>query len=506
MVRIAADTKRLAFILWQVMYCVLPIILSKMIGRPMAGPVVATRLRRSLEELGVGFVKIGQYLAIRHDLLPSYVCKELSTLYNAASELPFASVLKVLEDELGHPIDHFFTHIDERAIAAASIAQVHRGVARDGTVLALKIQRPGALEILRSDLRNLRRLAVVVDRFGLLHAISAAALVDEIALFTLQEFDFEAEARSAERLKNDGLPGIQVPDIRWDLTRKRILAMEFVEGISLLAICQRAEAGDHDPFASLLPGCDPKSLVTAFVNACFVQIFVIGRFHGDPHPANIMVRRDGVIVFIDFGIVGELDSSLRKLFRIYVEYIARGELAKASQVLTHLVSPGPDTDRRAYRLATIPFMRRWYVASNNPKAPAVDRLQAQYQGEMFRVMRRHGVRMPADQLLFWKALASLDATTHRLPVDVDLLSALGRFFRQEDPRARLVEFAAVARQLHMTDWAMRPNPQGLSAKRVRVTRDDDSGVGARDSRDRLGPIVLALIVVSIVVSFARSIH
>jgi ubiquinone biosynthesis protein len=431
--RAVLDLRRAAtFLRRAVAYGFVPAV-RRLIGRPEDVETTAVRLRRFIEEMGVTFVKLGQYLAIRLDLLPAEVCRELNNLFAEVEPVPATGVRAQVERELGKPLEAVFASFEPEPVGAASVAQVHRAVTHEGETLAVKVQRPGIEAVLRADIRNLRRLARVADRFRLLGRISAVELVDELAEFTLREVDFRVEGRTAERVGADSPPFVHVPAIRWDLTTRRVLTMEFVDGPTLLDVCALADRGRRDAFELLTPGVPPSAIVDDLAEACLTQFFVTGYFHGDPHPANILVRADGVIVFVDFGIFGELDAEQREILGDYIENLSLGNADAAFRCYLRLVEPSEETDLTAYRRETIAVLRRWFRASQDPSAEVAEKMTARYQGEMLEVMRRHAVRMHPNQLLFWRALAVLDATAHRLPIDFDLLAAIRRFFRRIRP-------------------------------------------------------------------------
>ena len=402
-------------------------------GRPMDTAELAVRLRHLAEDMGITFVKLGQYLAVRPDVLPRAVWQELSHLYAHVRPMPYPRVEQIIREDLGAPPERLFASVSTEPVAAASIAQVHRAVTRAGECLALKVQRPEAGPTLAIDVRLIRRIAWLVDRLGLLNATSAVELVDEVAAFTRQELDFELEALAAERLRHDAVPGMHVPEIRWDLTSGRVLAMEYVEGRSLLEICQAAERGEPHAFDRATPGSDPREVVETIARAYFHQLFVTGRFHGDPHPANIVVQPDGRITLVDFGIYSEFDETSRRHFCAYMLQAANGNVDEAFRHLIRIFRPGPTSDVASYRRETLALMRRWLDAARDPRAPIEEKLTAGYQGAMFGVMRRYGIRMPSAQVLFWRALGQVDATANRVPVPFDLLTSLRRFL-EDDPR------------------------------------------------------------------------
>jgi ubiquinone biosynthesis protein len=398
-------------------------------GRP--NPTFGVRLRAFLSAMGGAYVKLGQFLAIRFDILPPAICNELSRLMDDVPPEGFASVRRRIETELGGPLEAFFRSFDQEPLACASIAQVHRAVSRDGAELAVKVQRSAVGRQLAADLRNLGRLARFAARLSGESDSPMPRLAEEFQAFTLREIDFLREAETATRLQRESLGFVRIPRVRWDLTTRAVLCMDLIDGVSLLKVCQCAEAGCSDAFAQLLPGLSPNVLLRRLAWACLHQQFVTGRFHGDPHLANLMIDREGRIVFVDFGIFGELDPVTRETLASYVREVAHGRLRLAFGHLTTLVTIGPETDVGAFRHEAIALLRRWRRDAQS--GGVTDRPSVKFQFEMLSVMRRYGVQMKQNQVLFWRAQAMLDATASRLPVDFDLLNTLSEFLSAQDP-------------------------------------------------------------------------
>jgi ubiquinone biosynthesis protein len=431
---LAYDAYRIALLLYRATRWLVPVSIRYLVAPEVNAAAFGVRLRGLFTAMGGAYVKLGQFLAIRLDLLSPAICNELSRLMDAVPPEDFAAVRKRVEAELGGPLEAFFRAFSPVPLAAASIAQVHRAVARDGAELAVKVQRATVARELAADLRNLRRLARVA---ALLVGDGSLAmqLVEEFRQFTLREIDFLREAATAARLHRESPAFVRIPRVRWDLTTTRVLSMDFIDGVSLLKVCQLAEAGHPNAFAELVPGTSAETLVHRLAWACLNQQFVTGRFHGDPHPANVMIDREGRVVFVDFGIFGELPSAEREALGGYALNVARGRLRAAFNCLATLVSYGPDTDVIGFRGDAIALLRRWRTSvAPDRRAPAAERLVARFQFEMLDIMRRHGVRMKRNQVLFWRAQAMLDATAYRLPVRFDLLSTVSEFLSRNTER------------------------------------------------------------------------
>ncbi|HKY05049.1 MAG TPA: AarF/ABC1/UbiB kinase family protein, partial [Blastocatellia bacterium] len=302
-----------------------------------------------------------------------------------------------------------------------------------GRTVAVKVQRAGVQETFEADMRNLRRLARLTDRFGLAGVNSIVQIVDELRSFTLREMDFVVEGRTADRLRQGSSPYAYIPRIYRSLTTQRLLTMEYIEGVSLLAICRLAEAGDYRAIGRLIPQVDLGKVIGDLARACLHQLFVTGFFHGDPHPGNILIKPDGTVAFVDFGIFGELTPGEKKLFGDYIKNLAMGNIEESFCCYLRLVNPTHETDLGGYRRETMQILARWYEASKDPDAPMTERHTGKYQGQMVQVMRRYQVRMQPNQLLFWRVMVVLDATALRLPTHFDLISTMHGFFTERRP-------------------------------------------------------------------------
>src|SRR5882724_11205316 len=398
-------------------------------------------LRLSLEELGLTYVKLGQYLSTRFDLLPSETCRELNKLLEEVEPVPFAQVGTVIEKELQRPLHSLFSRFTEKAIASASVAQVYEAWTWAGEHVAVKVQRPGIESVFAADMRNLRRLADLVDFFKLLGSLSMREMVEAFATWTVRELDFREEGRTADRLRSTAVAGEIIPRVYWNLTTARVLTLEFVEGVSLSRLAILLEQGRSEEISSLLPKLDIERVGHLLATACLQQFFVSGFFHGDPHPGNILVQKDNAVAFIDFGIFCELNQYHREILAGLIENIAVGNVDQSFYYYSKQAIPSPETDVRAFATQGKAVLRRWYDSYNDPAASMQTRHLGKFSVEMFEIVRRNQVRMSAETLLFWRAMNALAATAVRLPQHIDLLGEMRAFFRQlrPTPWQRLVE-------------------------------------------------------------------
>lgn len=399
------------------------------LGLSRAGPDEMGRLfRLGLEKLGVTYLKLGQYLATRFDLLPASIYREFTRLFEDVSPLAFGELRTLLEAELGGPVESLFCEFETEPIASASVAQVHRARTIGGELVAVKIQRPGVLRIFESDFRNLRRLAALADSMGVFGTISVREVVSQFGRWTRRELDFRLEARTAILMARNATPEEIVPRVLPELTTERVLTMEYVEGISLSKIAALLEEGRIDLVRSLLPNLDFQKSGRNLAFAALHQLFVTGIFHGDPHPGNILIRNDNRIAFVDFGIFGELTPYERKAMSGYIENMALGRIEECYRSFAKLTFPSDLTDVRQFAREARAVFQRFYDASHDESSAVGDKHMGKYTVEIFDVVRRNHVRMDMETLLFWRTLNALDSSALRLSEHFDLFLQMRNFF------------------------------------------------------------------------------
>jgi ubiquinone biosynthesis protein len=266
---------------------------------------VYERVRVALEELGPTFVKFGQIMSTRTEIFPPDLINQLKKLQDHAKPLPFSEVIDVIRETCPN-LEDWFCEIDETPVASASIGQVHRAILKDGTVAAIKIQRPGIPELIETDLAILQSMAERIEAvFPESRVYNPTGLVTDFATQIRKELDFTRDGRNAERMARNfrDVPGIHFPKIYWEYSSSRLLVMEFVKGVRV-----------DNVEAITAQGSDPHDIAVRGFNAYLKMIFEDGFFHGDPHPGNLLVSEMGDLVFLDFGIVGVLRPEKKQLF------------------------------------------------------------------------------------------------------------------------------------------------------------------------------------------------
>lgn len=281
----------------------------------LLAPNFGARLRRTLDDLGPTFVKFGQLLSTRQDILPEGVLFELQKLQDTVAPIPLSVAQGVIERELGAPVGEIFASFDEVPLGAASIGQVYRARLRGGEDVAVKVQRPGARGRVEADLALMRDLAALLDaRFGERLFIDVPELVAEFEGVIRRELDYEAEAQNARRFAhNFAETEVKIPEVYRELSTGRVLTMEFVQGTRF-----------HEVRPLLMPPGERRRVAAMGAEAIFKMAFDDGFFHGDPHPGNLILTPEGNLALLDFGMVGFMSrGDVEALSRLFIATIRR---------------------------------------------------------------------------------------------------------------------------------------------------------------------------------------
>ena len=281
----------------------------------LLAPNFGVRFRRTLDDLGPTFVKFGQLLSTRQDILPEGVLFELQKLQDTVAPIPLGAAQGVIERELGAPVGEIFASFDEVPLGAASIGQVYRARLKDGKDVAVKVQRPGARGRVEADLALMRDLAALLDaRFGERLFIDVPELVAEFEGVIRRELDYEAEAQNARRFAhNFAGTEVKIPEVHLQLSSGRVLTMEFVKGTRF-----------HDVRPLLMPPGERRRVAAMGAAAIFKMAFDDGFFHGDPHPGNLILTPEGNLALLDFGMVGFMSrGDVEALSRLFIATIRR---------------------------------------------------------------------------------------------------------------------------------------------------------------------------------------
>ncbi len=286
--------------------------LGKRMKRKVSGggdiPVsnIAKRIRKSFEELGPSFIKLGQMLSTRPDIIPITLCEELKKLQDKVTPLPFSSLESSLIEAYGENYKEQFDYINEEALASASLAQVHRAkLKKEQIEVVLKIQKPNLESIIEGDIQIMKDFAGLMKKYELgTDVINPDLVVEEFQKNITEEINFIFEARNTERVRKsfEGDDQIIIPEVFWDYSSRKVMVTKFIDGKKLNEINFNRE-----------PGYNAETIVNRGMEAFLKMIFEDGFFHGDPHPGNIIVTPETKVALVDFGIIGRLDQRTRNL-------------------------------------------------------------------------------------------------------------------------------------------------------------------------------------------------
>jgi ubiquinone biosynthesis protein len=372
------------------------------------------RLRELLDELGPTFVKFGQLLSTRPDVVPPDIIAELRGLQDDVRPVQFAAVRQVVESELGLELEKLFVEFEERPIAAASIGQVHRAVLPNGDRVAVKVQRPDAPRQIEADLALLYQAARVIrERVRALDFIDARELVDEFAQQIRSELDYTREGRNAEKFRrnfrND--ERVHVPKVYWSYSRNRVLTLEFIDGVQLVDL----------PLETPLER--RRQVAYTMTDAWMAMIFRHGFFHGDPHPANVLVLPDGTIGLVDFGAVGRLtDEDMTKLTRMFID-VAQERVDMLPRRLGDLGVRYPADREADFRARLNDLYYRYYGAS----LAEIDPLEV--IRETFDLIYSMNLHLPSRYLLLDRAIATLASVGVELYPDFNVFEVAKPYAR-----------------------------------------------------------------------------
>ena len=352
--------------------------------------VQAIHLRKTFEQLGPTFIKLGQLLSLRPDLVPLEFCQEFEKLQDHVPSFSFKQVKKTVEQELGQPINKLFKRFDKVPIASASIAQVHKAILKNGKVVAVKVQRPNIKEIIDADLDILFFIAKQIEKYlPKLRNFRPVDVVKEFALWTRREINFENEAKNALRLREATKinPKVKIPKVYLEYSSKKVLILEFINGVKI------------DDLASLKKfKISKKSIALTYFTSILQQALIAGFFHADPHPANIFVLKSGKLVYLDYGIVGELSEQDRKKIIDFIKSIPRGNAEKSFEIVLNMAKEIRGNNIEEFKEKAIKIMKEVYGGSIAEKSIG----NGIY--EILSLGARYGVIYDPNQILMAKAV------------------------------------------------------------------------------------------------------
>lgn len=400
---------------------------------------IGQRLARVCAELGPCYIKLGQLVSTRPDIVPAELLEELRSLQDDVPPFDSSLAMNIVAEGLGSPAEECFASIDPTPMASGSIGQVHRAQAKDGTQLVIKVQRPGIEDEIKLDMQLLHWLAESLETLlPELRVYRPTMLVSELEQTLIRELDYINEASATARFAKafEDVPGIRIPRVYWEYTAPRVLTLEALGGTSVDGLLNGRDSAGI--------GID-RRLVAARLADCYLkQVFELGLFHADPHPGNILVEPSGVVGLIDFGQVGTITDEFMTELIVIAFAGMNNEIDVVIDALADLGALGPTVDRRLLH-------RELQVLFNKYYGLPLKRLDlGTLVGEFSEVVRHHDVVIPRDVLLLLKTMGVVATVTGQLDPELDLLELL----RPRLKRALAERFspASIARGATKLGW------------------------------------------------------
>jgi len=457
-----------------------------------------TRLRMALEELGPAFIKLGQLLSTRSDLLPPSFIEELSRLQDRVPSFPSAQAQEILVAELNSDLENWLAEFQTEPLAAASIGQVHRAVLLSGDQVVIKIKRPGVDKMVKQDLEILSEMAAFVDRstdWGSIYQFSRIA--EELKQIVLRELDYGNEARNAQRFRHNfaGDPQVYLPRVYWEYTTRNVLTLEYRAGITLNRYLENPPA---------VPA--PQEVAAILTDAFFKQFFVDGFFHGDPHPGNMAVLPDGRLFFMDFGSAGFISETMRGKLITIVRALQGVDTATVVDELMGFAFVPPGINRLEL-IRDIDGLQEQYLDTPLKNIVISEAIQ-----QLMQIAAKHRLRFPHEFLLLSKALITLEGTVARLDPQFNLAGAAAKYAP-----------ALQRRQLRLTMRRMRGTLRGyrrlleeLPERTVELLRTTTAGeLGFKMELPQVDPVMktvknlanrlsFSIVLASLIIAFSQN--
>ena len=376
-------------------------------------------LRNILIELGPVYVKLGQLLSTRPDLLPGRYVDTLTDLQANVPPVPWAQVESSIEQELGQPLEAVFSDIDRNAIAAGSIGQVYRAVLTNGQPVALKVQRPGIDVIVAQDISLIKSLAELASRTEFGKNFDIVGLAEEFTKALKAELDFTTEAEYTEQLRKNLSTGkwfdtdkLVVPQVYSSFTTTKLLTIEWLDGVPILMADLPQERDNKDE------ATQRYEITTILFRAFFKQVYIDGFFHADPHPGNIFYLRDGRLALLDCGMVGRLDPRTQQILTEMLLAIVDLDASRCSQLTLELAEGRQQVNISQLTTDYDRMLRKYY----NRSISQINFSEVIY--EVLQVSRNNKIRLPSNMGLYAKTLANLEGVARGFYPQINLLDQI----------------------------------------------------------------------------------
>ncbi len=369
------------------------------------GHEIPIRLRKAMEELGGAYIKLGQLLALRPDLIPPEYCKEFEKLLDNVKPFQFSSVKKIVESELGKPTSKIFSSFDKTPIAAASVGQVHKAKLKTGEIVAVKVQRPNIKEVFETDIDILYYLARQGEKnFKELKPYRIVQIVKEFEEYTQKELNYKTEAKNLEFFyQKEKAKGVKIPKVYWDYTKEKILVMEYIDGKNVLECLGE------------LSKQEKKRISRDIIDSLARQILDYHMFHADLHMGNIFLMKNKKIAFLDFGIVGKISPNMRGVMEEIMVGLVKRDIDLIVRGLMDLGAFEGDVDEQKFTEELYQKMHSFYGL----ELKKID--IAEFYIIVMTIIRKYNMQLPDNFVLILKALATSESVARIIDPDANFI-------------------------------------------------------------------------------------
>ncbi|MFP4016607.1 MAG: ABC1 kinase family protein [Halanaerobiales bacterium] len=416
---------------------------------------LAVRFRIVLQELGPTYIKLGQLLSTRADLLPPTYVRELRKLQDKVDSVPFEDIEEILIEELGRDYLVYFQKIDKRPQAAASIAQTHRAILHDGTDVILKVQRPGIEKMVKSDFEIMKNLVLIAEERGYFpEFLKASRLIDEFRESLKKELNFKRELANINKFASNFRDNekIVVPDVYEDISSRRLLVLEEIKGIKL------SEIEDTDEL-----DIDGPTLAVLGAQAFMKQVLIDGFFHADPHPGNIFVLGKDKLAYIDFGLMGQLTENDKSKMSMLFIALLQQDINIITDLLLEIGEFDEEIDERKFKLEIQDLMNRYYGI----ELEDIDFMMV--IDDIERILYNFHIRMPEEFFLLFRAIGVNEGVGFLLDPSFNLVETARDFLK--DLIVSKLQPSYLLEKLADKLWNFRSITKGLPYKFNRLLND-----------------------------------
>ncbi len=405
------------------------------------------RLRQVLQELGTTYIKLGQTLSTRPDLVGDDIADEFSKLQDDNPPVDYEIMQSIVEEELGHPIDELFSSFEKEPLGSASIGQVHKAVLKTGEEVAVKIQKPGVRELIKNDINIMRFLAARInDYFPPSRNYNLPSIVNEFERSILKEVDYQQEAMNIKRFdynfKDDET--VYVPKVYKEYSTFKVITMELIGGKKVSDVINSDE------------GFDKELIAKRGVESYFKQVLIHGFFHADPHPANVYVLDDNVICFLDYGMMGILDMEFRENLAELIIYFVENSVKGMINQLIYMGIISENIDIESFKYELTDLMYKYYGIGLNEMHGGMD--------DLISLMRKYKIQLPSEFVLLARGIGMLEDVGEKLDPNfnpVDAFKPMARkVIRKKVSPLKVVDF--VKDNLFEVEHLMKTLPRNLS--------------------------------------------